>query len=652
MILTFDIEVYPNYFLAHFDCIITGASFEFRMYNDVKDHDVGDLRNLLENNLIITFNGMTYDMPMTCLYMAGATNYELKRANDNIIGNRLKYWEVERFYGIKVPPYDHIDLIEVAFGTASLKIYGARLGTKLLQELPIHFNNFIMPWQREIIDLYCGNDNIVTRELYEELIEQIDLRIAMSKEYGIDLRSKSDAQIAEHVIKSEYKRATGKTLKKPKAKKSYKYNPPTFVGFQGEQLKALYETCRTVDFNISAKGAVLLPKELNKQIEIAGKKYKMGIGGLHSVDKGGSYYSEDGYQLIDIDAASFYPYIILNGGFEPIHIGELFTIIYRSIVERRIAAKRKMKEIIKLIDETTDPERLKVLKAELKTQNTIQGSLKIVINGLFGKFGSRYSVVYSPDLMFHTTVTGQLCLFMLIEQFEVAGIEVVSANTDGILVRCHDDMREHLDALVKWWEDATAFEMEYTFYKSFHQRDVNSYLAITPDGGAKRKGIFKKPNISKNPAHQIIYDAVNAYIADGTRPFDTIFKCGDISKFLEVRKVAGGAIKDDMALGSAIRWYISDDTDTAINYAKTGNQVAGSECGMPMMNLPDDGYMPPDLNMGWYIDRAEAILDVIGIDDFKGKVKKKGRKDIIEPGYVRGADPHTWVALQAETILI
>ena len=35
-------------------------------------------------------------------------------------------------------------------------------------------------------------------------------------------------------------------------------------------------------------------------------------------------------------------------------------------------------------------------------------AMKIMINGSFGKFGSKWSVLYSPDLLIQTTVTGQL----------------------------------------------------------------------------------------------------------------------------------------------------------------------------------------------------------------------------------------------------
>ena len=591
-ILTNDIECHINYFLSLFRNPITGEVFEFAIYNDRADFDRADLRKILQDNTIITFNGLNYDMAINTLCLCGASNLEMKKASDDIIRSGLMPWTFERKYNVKIITVDHIDLIQVAFGTASLKVYGARLGSKLLQELPIHHDNFIMPDQVDIIDQYCINDNIVTADLYNELKKDITLRENMSTEYGIDLRSKSNAQIAEQVIKSEYIKLTGVKLPKAKAEKSYEYQYQSYVFFETVSLNNLLSTCLSVDFNISKNGKPVLPKELNKLIKVGKKSYKMGIGGLHSVDSPGSYYSDENYKIYDIDVASYYPFIILNSGFEPKHIGAMFTKIYRDIVERRLTAKKA-------------------------GNKTTADSLKIVINGLFGKFGNRYSAVYSPELLFNTTITGQLCLFMLIEQFAKHDIDVISANTDGITIRVHNEKELLLKELVTWWENVTNFEMEYTEYKSIHHRDVNNYIAVYQLGGFKGKGIFASDGIRKNPANAIIRDACINYILSGTPPEETIRKSKDVTQFLTVKKVTGGAHKDGVPLGATVRWYRSLATETAINYIKNDNQVGGSEDGMPLMNLPDTKELPFDIDIKWYIDKAVEQLKELKVIDYE-----------------------------------
>ena len=55
--------------------------------------------------------------------------------------------------------------------------------------------------QRNILIEYCINDLHTTERLRQELKPQVFLRHRMGKTVGMDLMSKSDAQIAEGVIK-------------------------------------------------------------------------------------------------------------------------------------------------------------------------------------------------------------------------------------------------------------------------------------------------------------------------------------------------------------------------------------------------------------------------------------------------------------------
>jgi hypothetical protein len=52
------------------------------------------------------------------------------------------------------------------------------------------------------------------------------------------------------------------------------------------------------------------------------------------------------------------------------------------------------------------------------TYKSRSDSLKIVNNGTFGQTGNPYCFLNGPNLMVQTTLTGQLCSLMLIEQLE------------------------------------------------------------------------------------------------------------------------------------------------------------------------------------------------------------------------------------------
>ena len=252
------------------------------------------------------------------------------------------------------------------------------------------------------------------------------------------------------------------------------------------------------------------------------------------------------------------------------------------------------------------------MKAKKEKNKIVNESLKIVINGSFGKLGNKYSTLYSPDLMIAVTLTGQLALLMLIENLELNGISVVSANTDGFVSLMNKKDYDLYDSLCFDWELATGFELEETKYKAIYSRDVNNYLAITDDGKTKGKGIFTLDSISKNPAADVCIESVIDYLINGTSIESYIKNCKDLTKFLTVRSVTGGAVYKEEYLGRVVRWIYSTKGDT-IKYKKNGNKVPKSDGSRPIMTL---GEFPSDINYPRYIEESISILDDLGLNDF------------------------------------
>jgi hypothetical protein len=255
------------------------------------------------------------------------------------------------------------------------------------------------------------------------------------------------------------------------------------------------------------------------------------------------------------------------------------------------------------------------LEKELSAEKSQADGGKIQINGSFGKFGNRWSTLYSPQLLIQVTITGQLALLMLIERLHEARIPVVSANTDGVVIKCPKSLQLRMGDVVAGWEIDTGFETEATQYSALYSRDVNNYVAVKHDGTAKTKGAYADPGLSKNPTNQICVDAVIAKITKGESISKTIRECTDIRKFVTIRAVRGGAIWDGFYLGKAVRWYYSKTSNSAIHYKmpnKTGNhnKVARTDGCRPLMNLPD--ALPSDVDFAWYIREARSILEDIG----------------------------------------
>lgn len=595
----FDIETLVGYWSVGFKVIEDGR---MRVYEFYDDHplDRQGIAKVLRNFTVIGFNSNNYDIPVLMYAMSGASLSQLKKLSDEIILTNAKPWEIMERYGLKVPDFvDHIDLCQVtpaAPQMPSLKTLGGRLHSKKMQEMPVGVDDPIGPAERETVRAYHENDLNTTIDLYRDLAPQIELRYLMSDEYDTDLRSKSDAQIAEAVIKTEIERMTGQRLYKPEVREhTFHYKPPQFIKFRTKQMQDVLETVKRAVFYVNYKGVVEMP-ELIKGLKpkINGMSYTMGNGGLHSTESSISHYADDETLLIDRDVTSYYPSIIVGCGLFPRQIGDKFLTVYERIFKRRLAAKES---------------------GDVNTAET----LKIVLNGSFGKFGSPYSVLYSPNLMIQTTVTGQLGLLMQIEALEESGIQVISANTDGVVSKVPVDKFNSYNAVYAWWEKQTGLVTEETHYRSLHSRDVNSYIAIKPDGKVKLKGTFAEsgPGIKagygqkKAPDCDICTKAVIEHLTAGTPIEETIEWGDDIRDFISVRRVTGGCHKDGAYIGKVVRWYYSTKVQGELRYVKDDKSVPMSRGAKPCMQLPEK--LPRDIDYAYYIREAYAILQDIGV---------------------------------------
>lgn len=591
--LVVDTEVYPNYFLAAFRSQTTGKI----TYLESPDLDIAKLKWIVDNFLLVSFNGIAFDIPILAMAISGASCTKIHQACELLITDGKRGNEVLRAFGVKQIHPNHIDLIEVAPLDASLKIYTGRLHCKKIQDLPFQPGTNLSDDQIAIVRYYCCNDLENTALLCEALRNAIDLRCQLSTDYNMDLRSKSDAQIAEAVITHEVSNLNGFRAKRPEVEvgKRHFYKAPKFIQYQSDLLKYALNIVETSAFVVQENGGFELPEAIKSlKFDINGTTYRMGQGGLHSCESSVNYQSNSEYVLIDRDVASYYPAIILNNNLYPEQLGTKFLMVYGSLRSRRLAAK--------------------------KAKNTrVANSLKITINGGFGKFGSKWSMLYSPSLLIGVTITGQLSLLMLIERIEFAGIHIISGNTDGIVIYCPRDRENVLNSIIAQWEKETGFETEETRYTAIYSRDVNNYIALKEDGKTKGKGIFGNPwksgdsveQLQKSPQNTICVEAVTAFLQHGTALVDTISQCRDISKFVSLRTVKGGAVKDGVYLGKAVRWYFSTTSPGAIVYAASGNKVPTTDGAKPLMVLPDE--FPADIDYAWYFNEAESMLRGLGI---------------------------------------
>jgi hypothetical protein len=589
MPIVIDCETYPNYFLLAAMCTSSGKVRTFEIWNG-EPFDARTVTALMRKHTTISFNGLGFDIPLIVAACSGFSTAAIYKLSQQIIVEQIPAWRVARDAQLITPAdWDHIDLIDVAPGKSSLKIYGGRLHSRTMQDLPYFPGSTVTPEMRAELLSYCANDLRLTAELYRALLSQIELRAAMSRQYGLDLRSKSDAQIAESVLLHEVSEITGRSYRKPeKVADAVRYVDPGFVEFNSPQLRQVFARVLAEPFAVGGNGAIVIPEWLREtKIQIGQSVYQMGIGGLHSCESAQTVRADADHDLIDLDVASYYPSIILQAELAPPQMGDAFLQVYRSIVDRRIAAKRSGDKV------TAD-------------------TLKIAVNGSFGKLGSKYSALYAPELLIQTTISGQMALLMLIEALTAAGATVVSANTDGVVSLVPKACARDFEIAAFDWQLLTGFVLERTDYRVLASRDVNSYVAVTTGGKIKGKGIFAPPSLSKNPDCAIIPHAVAQYVAHGTPIADTVNGCDDLRQFVTVRRVQGGAVWRGAPLGKAVRFYKSSEipNSEAIHYATNSNRVPRSNGCRPCMTLPE--VCPDDIDRPWYIAEARELLRGLG----------------------------------------
>lgn len=624
-----------------------------------KDGDMDKLKAVLarEDTTFVSFNGINFDAPVIWAAVDPKNDVALvKEIAQVIIERDERSWTVRDMYGLDAIEFDHIDLMEVSPGVRiSLKAFAGRMHYPTMVDLPFEHDQDLREDECATLESYCLNDLGVTEALFNALRVEIELREDMSDEHGIDLRSKSDAQLAEALLK----KAAGIGRSTGNVPAFVHYKAPSFIQTDDKEIIKLIEKIENHAFKINpANGQPVAPDFLSEPLRFGFGTYQLGVGGIHSThDSKVLHESRDGFCLSDWDVASYYPNIMLACDLIPsinsdLAAGQRFINAYRSMYEKRMVAKRE-------------------------GNKKVANSLKIACNGTFGKLGSVYCGFYSPDLMLAVTLTGQLNLLCLIVEIEKTGAIVLSANTDGILVSYKEDRRDDVVQTIAGNAKRTGFTYEETPYKRAAFKDVNNYIAITAEsealivepenvirskaagGDAKRKGLYAKTSLMKNPTAEVCSTMAADYLRDGIHPRESVARYTNVRDFVAVRAVKGGGVQpthwveiDDWILvndlgtkdnewrrpcwpegkvlkrksrpapvtegvggepfGRMARWYMSAQSPGPLVYVGSGNKVPKTEGAMLCLTLPET--LPADLDRQWYVNEAISMLSDMGVE--------------------------------------
>lgn len=512
------------------------------------------------------------------------------------------------------------------------------------RELNIHYRNvferFIpKEYLNEMAD-YNDNDVYIVAELIRMNQEEVLLRYRISEEYKVDVYSASRSTIADKVIVKLYSKFTGLP---PKAFIDTKTIRRKILISEILSDKIAFSTPKLNDILSDIRSLTLRGEkgEFDREFTFMGTSYTIATGGLHSNEIPAVYVENSDSIIVDRDVASYYPNMIRSLKVCQKHlIPKAWFRIADTIVDERLEHKHLAK------DKSLDV-------MERDKHATAAACLKIVANaGIFGKMGSEQSFLCDKKAMYQVTINGQLFLLMLIEKLELAGIHIISANTDGIVTIVPRELEQTADDICHWWEKHLGLELEFTYYTKYVTEGVNSYLTVKRGGSSKFKGRMNPKmfleDLSKGYNSPIVAKCVTEYFINGTPVMETLRNAKSILDFcrtqnvnhkyrLEFTHVVDGKIRTDVVQRNT-RFYISSTGGTLMKVESMGwnerneEQVKKSSlCAgqrVSICNTVDDTDISElNVNYLYYYNEAMAIIEPIEQSrNNKGKGKRLVKK--------------------------
>lgn len=352
-------------------------------------------------------------------------------------------------------------------------------------------NRLIDKWDRFIIDEYIPdmmyynkNDVFIVCEIVRLNPDEIRSRFSVSFVYKVNVLNSSRSNMADILFEKFYSERSGLRPDQWKGKKTErtamslrKVIVPN-IEFKTSEMKALLAKLnKKVLYRVSKE-------ELTEEIKLGDVVYTMGTGGLHSQDRPMELWSTSDYMLngitvhpstgeqngnsnnytiVHFDINSMYPSIIAAYDIAPAHmIKHVFVNLISWMRDTRVEVKHSAEAIIDGIP-----------------KDVLALVLKIVINSIYGKLGFEAGSLYDRLAVLKVTINGQLLMLMLAEELELNNIHVISANTDGLMIKIYDNQWDVYNKITKEWEIKSKLKADTDIVHCLIARDVRIICVLT-----------------------------------------------------------------------------------------------------------------------------------------------------------------------------
>lgn len=503
-------------------------------------------------------------------------------------------------------------------------------------------NKLVEKWDRYIISdwipsmmHYNKNDVFIVCEMIRLYLDEIKLRYQITKSYEVDVLNSSRSNIADRLFEKFYSEFSGLKPFQWKGKKtqrtimSFKKIILPFIEFKTPQLQLLLAEMKKTSVTSLGKDS------FKREIKLGNLVYTIATGGLHSQDiprelrskieidpssTGESgceattwdSYTDNSHVYVHFDIASFYPSLIVNYNVAPAHLNEgCFVKLVKWLRDTRVEAKHSKEEYIDGIP-----------------KDVLAQVLKIVINSIYGKLGYDEGDICDRLAVLNVTINGQLLIMMLCEELELNGIEVVSANTDGIVVKLYKSKKADFDRITNEWCDRTKFGADSEEYLCYINRDINTYVIKETNGKVSSKGALNPKmyaiDLSKGYDMPVVAQAVVNYFIDGKPIMESLYECKDILDFCKAQNMSDKKYRLDYITNKGAtriqcktRFYVSINGGSLIKSEKYGTAKTNLCQGYkvtPLNTLDDQRIEMRNINYQYYYDECMKIIDPIKLN--------------------------------------
>ena len=610
VVIVYDIEIFPNVF--HCTCKDTETNklyffeisnrknqltelVDFFFYKNIGDKMFCGYNNKHYDDVIINYlidfyykmDSLSYLKICNSLFNLSSTIVTSEEGDTS----KFKRWKYAKYF------YS-MDLLTMLFSSklrVGLKEMQVTMHYKNVEEYSGDFSQFLPDSEIDNMIEYNINDVESTTELLNRLKDDVQLRLFIEKEYGIDALSMDSVKFGETLLLKKYCEETRlseqyvKTLRSPMDYIPLKDVILPFISYKNPKLQDVLKDMKSqIVYSKERKG-------YEKKFVLSNVRYSVGVGGIHSLHTPQIFVPNDNEYIGHSDVASMYPSFIIKYKWIPRHLGEEFWQVYSQIYKERIEAKHSGQKLKNL-------------------------ALKLTLNSVTGKMQQETSWMYDPFSVFKIRINGQLILLMLVDRLLELNCKIVQVNTDGVMYIAQKTQREAVQEAVSEVEQLTQLTFESDDYEAFYQYAINDYFGVEKGFSQshnpkliEKKGMFiTDPRLGKGLAPAIIPKAVINYFLTKQPTSEYIKSSKNIEDFLMYQRVDKKfkVLHGDVPIQRINRFYASTNDYSLFKVDPTGKVAnmltkSGVTILNKMNNIPIEGR---HLNYQYYISEANKII--------------------------------------------